>query len=304
MIFFYSFLEYFLFILQTLLIQKKVFMSSMLAVIIIVAIVYFLFKNVNKNRNENPENKNEGRQGRSGGKNYGRWIGGGLGWAFGGPLGAIIGFAIGSAFGNNSDSKEYIGGTTQQRDFNVSLLVLSAAVMKADGSVKRSELDYVKRFFLTNFGQERAEKYILMLREILKQDIQVHDVSQQIGRFMDYSSKLQLLHYLFGIASADGSTHENEVDVISIIAKYMGISSSDFQSIKAMFVQQVDSAYKILGIDSNATDDEVKKAYREMAKKYHPDKVAYLGEDVRKSAEQKLQEVNEAYEKIKKQRGF
>lgn len=279
-------------------------MSSMLAVIIIVAIVYFLFKNVNKNRNENPENKNEGRQGRSGGKNYGRWIGGGLGWAFGGPLGAIIGFAIGSAFGNNSDSKEYIGGTTQQRDFNVSLLVLSAAVMKADGSVKRSELDYVKRFFLTNFGQERAEKYILMLREILKQDIQVHDVSQQIGRFMDYSSKLQLLHYLFGIASADGSTHENEVDVISIIAKYMGISSSDFQSIKAMFVQQVDSAYKILGIDSNATDDEVKKAYREMAKKYHPDKVAYLGEDVRKSAEQKLQEVNEAYEKIKKQRGF
>ncbi len=293
-----------MFILQTLLIQKKVFMSSMLAVIIIVAIVYFLFKNVNKNRNENPENKNEGRQGRSGGKNYGRWIGGGLGWAFGGPLGAIIGFAIGSAFGNNSDSKEYIGGTTQQRDFNVSLLVLSAAVMKADGSVKRSELDYVKRFFLTNFGQERAEKYILMLREILKQDIQVHDVSQQIGRFMDYSSKLQLLHYLFGIASADGSTHENEVDVISIIAKYMGISSSDFQSIKAMFVQQVDSAYKILGIDSNATDDEVKKAYREMAKKYHPDKVAYLGEDVRKSAEQKLQEVNEAYEKIKKQRGF
>ena len=279
-------------------------MSSMLAVIIIVAIVYFLFKNVNKNRNENPENKNEGRQGRSGGKNYGRWIGGGLGWAFGGPLGAIIGFAIGSAFGNNSDSKEYIGGTTQQRDFNVSLLVLSAAVMKADGSVKRSELDYVKRFFLTNFGQERAEKYILMLREILKQDIQVYDVSQQIGRFMDYSSKLQLLHYLFGIASADGSTHENEVDVISIIAKYMGISSSDFQSIKAMFVQQVDSAYKILGIDSNATDDEVKKAYREMAKKYHPDKVAYLGEDVRKSAEQKLQEVNEAYEKIKKQRGF
>ena len=155
-----------MFILQTLLIQKKVFMSSMLAVIIIVAIVYFLFKSVNKNRNENPENKNEGRQGRSGGKNYGRWIGGGLGWAFGGPLGAIIGFAIGSAFGNNSDSKEYIGGTTQQRDFNVSLLVLSAAVMKADGSVKRSELDYVKRFFLTNFGQERAEKYILMLREI------------------------------------------------------------------------------------------------------------------------------------------
>ena len=279
-------------------------MSSLLAVVAIFVIVLFLFNKVNKtqrnNGNEEPQPKNRRRRGNG----YGKWIGGGLGWAFGGPLGAIIGFAIGSAFGNSSNTEEYIGGTTQQRDFNVSLLVLSAAVMKADGSVKKSELDYVKRFFLSNFGQERAEKYILMLREILKQDIQIYDVSQQVGRFMDYSSKLQLLHYLFGIASADGTTHDNEVDVISVISKYMGISSSDFQSIKAMFVQQVDSAYKILGIDANATDDEVKKAYREMAKKYHPDKVSYLGDDVRKSAEQKLQEVNEAYDKIRKQRGF
>ena len=280
-------------------------MSSLLAVVAIFVIVLFLFNKVNKTQrnkygNEEPQPKNHRRRGNS----YGKWIGGGLGWAFGGPLGAIIGFAIGSAFGNSSNTEEYIGGTTQQRDFNVSLLVLSAAVMKADGSVKKSELDYVKRFFLSNFGQERAEKYILMLREILKQDIQIYDVSQQVGRFMDYSSKLQLLHYLFGIASADGTTHDNEVDVISVISKYMGISSSDFQSIKAMFVQQVDSAYKILGIDANATEDEIKKAYREMAKKYHPDKVAYLGDDVRKSAEQKLQEVNEAYDKIRKQRGF
>ena len=280
-------------------------MSSIIALAAVIFIVYFLFKNVNKNqKSSNNTNEPKPNNYRRRGSSYGKWIGGGLGWAFGGPLGAIIGFAIGSAFGNNSNTEEYIGGTTQQRDFNVSLLVLSAAVMKADGSVKKSELDYVKRFFLSNFGQERAEKYILMLREILKQDIQIYDVSQQIGRFMDYSSKLQLLHYLFGIASADGTTHENEVDVISVISKYMGISSPDFQSIKAMFVQQVDSAYKILGIDANATDDEVKKAYREMAKKYHPDKVAYLGEDVRKSAEQKLQEVNEAYDKIRKQRGF
>lgn len=284
-------------------------MSILIPLLAVAFIAYFLFRNINKNstttnNNKNTDNNNQYRDYNTKKRNYGKWIGGGLGWAFGGPLGAIIGFAIGSAFGNTAESKAYMGHTSQQRDFNISLLVLSAAVMKADGSVKKSELDYVKRFFLTNFGQERAEKYILTLREILKQEIQVFEVSQQVGRFMDYSSKLQLIHYLFGIASADGSTHENEVDVISVIAKYMGVSSHDFQSIKAMFIQQVDGAYKILGIDVNATDDEVKKAYREMAKKYHPDKVAYLGEDVRKSAEQKLQEVNEAYEKIKKQRGF
>lgn len=276
-------------------------MSYLISIIAIVFIIYFLFRNVSKTQDTTSSSGNTNRRTK---RNYGKWIGGGLGWAFGGPLGAIIGFAIGSAFGKGSNTDEYIGQTAPQRDFNVSLLVLSAAVMKADGSVKKSELDYVKRFFLTNFGQERAEKYILMLREILKQDIQVYEVSQQIGRFMDYSSKLQLLHYLFGIASSDGSTHENEVDLISVISKYMGISSADFQSIKAMFVQQVDSAYKILGVEPDATDDDVKKAYREMAKKYHPDKVAYLGEDVRKSAEQKLQEVNEAYDKIRKQRGF
>ncbi|MBR5604086.1 MAG: TerB family tellurite resistance protein [Bacteroidales bacterium] len=279
-------------------------MSSLLAVAVVLVIVYFLFKNVNRSRSTGDGNRTGSARSIRKGSNYSKWIGGGLGWAFGGPIGAIIGFAIGSMFSNASESEQYIGKTSQQRDFNVSLLVLSAAVMKADGSVKKSELDYVKRFYLSNFGQERAEKYILMLREILKQDIQVYEVSQQVGRFMDYSSKLQLLHYLFGIASADGATHETEIDVISVIAKYMGISSSDFQSIKAMFVKDVDSAYKILGIDSSATDDEVKKAYREMAKKYHPDKVAYLGEDVRKSAELKLQEVNEAYDKIKKQRGF
>lgn len=284
-------------------------MGSIIAILAVLFIIIFLFGSIKKSNKSDNAKEREPRQKPQEGPVYGKrrggyakWIGGGLGWAFGGPLGAVIGFALGSAFGK--ETQYNIGQTSRQRDFNVSLLVLSAAVMKADGNVKKSELDYVKQFFLYNFGQEQAEKYILTLREILKQDIQIYEVSQQIGMYMDYSSKLQLLHYLFGIASADGSVHESEVDVISVISKYMGISSNDFQSIKAMFVQEVDSSYKILGIDSSASDEEVKKAYREMAKKYHPDKVAYLGDDVRKAAEQKLKDLNQAYEKIKKQRGM
>lgn len=226
-------------------------------------------------------------------------------WALG-PLGGIIGAALGSYLGGGYTRKdtEFLGATPKQKDFSSSLLVLSASVMKADGVVKKSELDYVKQFFLANFGQQQAEKYILTLREILKQDIQVAEVSQQIGRYMDYSSRLQLLHYLFGIASADGQVHETEVAVIQTIANNMGVYASDFESIKAMFVKQVDDAYTILGIDPSASDEDVKKAYREMAKKNHPDKVSYLGEDVRKAAEQKFQEINNAYDKIKKQRGM
>ena len=223
-----------------------------------------------------------------------------------GPIGGILGAALGSYFGGSYSRKDtdFLGTTPRQKDFSSSLLVLSAAVMKADGSVKKSELDYVKRFFLSNFGQEQAEKYILTLREILKQDIQIADVSQQIGRYMDYSSKLQLIHYLFGIAAADGQVDEKEVDVIESISRYMGIMTSDYESVKAMFVKKVDDAYTILGITPSASDDEVKKAYREMAKKNHPDKVAYLGEDVRKAAEKKFQEINDAYDRIKKQRGM
>ena len=233
----------------------------------------------------------------------------GLGWAFGGPLGGIIGYAIGALFSGNrprvirSEVEDTFGNTEEKRDFNVTLLVL-AAVMKADGNVKRSELDYVKRFFLQNFGQQRAENYIKMLREILDKDYNIYEVSQQVGRYMDYSSRLQLLHYLFGIADADGRISQEELGIINSISDYMGITNSDFASVKAMFIKETDSAYKILGIDSSATDEEVKKAYREMAKKNHPDLVTNLGEEVRQAAEKKFQEINGAYESIKKQRGL
>lgn len=234
----------------------------------------------------------------------------GLGWSFGGPLGGIIGYAIGGLFSNNKPGEirsgvtDTFGNTEEKRDFNVTLLVLSAAVMKADGNVRKSELDYVKRFFLQNFGQERAENYIKMLREILTKDYNLYEVSQQVGRYMEYASRLQLLHYLFGIANSDAAISQEELGVINTISDYMGISISDFKSVKAMFIKETDSAYKILGVDVNATDEEVKKAYREMAKKNHPDLVSNLGEEVREAAEKKFQEINAAYETIKKQRGL
>ena len=235
----------------------------------------------------------------------------GLGWAFTqNPLGGIVAVILESIFSSSkprtirSEVNETFGNTEPKRDFNVTLLVLSAAVMKADGNVKRSELDYVKRFFVQNFGQERAENYIKMLREILQKDYNIYEVSQQVGRYMDYSTRLQLLHNLFGIAEADGVVSSEELSVINVISDYMGITNSDFASVKAMFIKETDSAYKILGIEPTATDEEVKKAYREMAKKNHPDLVSNLGDEVRTAAEKKFQEINGANETIKKQRGL
>lgn len=238
---------------------------------------------------------------------FGKWIAGGLGWAVFGPIGGIIGFLVGHALEgstvvNGKDQPR--PGRTTRGDFMVSLTVLTAAVMNADGVVKKGELEYVKEYFKRSFGSEAAADAVKMLRDILKQQIPVADVARQVGQHLDNSSKLQLLHYLFGIAQADGHTHRSEVEIINLISNQMGVSATDFISIKSMFYKDMHVAYSILGLNKNASDDEVKKAYRKMAVEYHPDKVAYLGEDVQKSAKEKFQKIQEAYESIKKERGI
>jgi DnaJ like chaperone protein len=193
---------------------------------------------------------------------------------------------------------------TRPGDFAASLVVLAAAVMKADGKVLKGELDFVKDFFKRQFGERLAVDNMLLLRELLKQDINVKDVSQQIRTFMDHASRLQLLHFLFGISNADGYVHTSEVDTIRKISDYLGIRTADFESIKAMFYKDVSSAYRILETNPDANEEELKKAYRKMATKYHPDKVSHLGEEFQKAANEKFQQVNAAWEQIKKERGM
>jgi len=239
---------------------------------------------------------------------FGKWIGSGLGWAFGGPIGALLGFAIGTVFDKSinveEDPVKRKPYKTTPNDFGASLLVLVAAVMKADGKVLKAELEYVKRFFYKQFGSERTKQHLLVLRELLKKDIPIHDVCLQIKTYTMYPARLQLMHLLFGVASVDGEVHASEIEVIQQIASYLGIRQADYVSIKAMFFKEVDGDYKILEIAKNSTDDEVKKAYRRMAVKYHPDKVAHLGAEFKVSAKEKFQKVQEAYDNIKKQRGM
>ncbi len=235
---------------------------------------------------------------------YGKWISGGLGWAIFGPIGGILGFAIGSIFDSAEISTKVYTGESSRNGFIVSLLVLVSAVMKADGKVFKSELDFVKKYFYDNFGADAAREAMILLRDILKQQVPLKDVCTQIRDNVDYSSRLQLIHLLFGVAYADGIVSKAEQDVISDISGFLGISSQDFESIKAMFVVNINSYYTILEVEPTSTNEEIKKAYRSMAIKHHPDKVGYLGEDLRKNAEQKFKKINEAYEKIKKERGF
>ena len=245
--------------------------------------------------------------------NFSKWIGAALGWSFGGPIGAILGLALGSLVDGMSGSNTSTVYTnnpqqrpeTQPGDFEVSLLILASIVIKADGKQDQRELDFVRNQFVGMYGKERANHAFRLFKEINKQEnISTRQVCLQIKSMMQHASRLQLLHFLFGIAKADGLVTDDEEHQINTIASYLGISHNDYQSIKAMFYNSSDSAYKILEIDKTATNDAIKKAYRTMAKKYHPDKVIHLGKEHQKGAEEKFKQVQDAYEQLQKERGF
>ena len=240
---------------------------------------------------------------------FGKWIGGGLGWVLGGgPIGALIGFALGSMFDGSSNNTSRTSQTrrTTEADFKMSLLVMIACIMKADGKVHKTELTVVKKFLVANFGEEGALEALQILKKLLEQPINETEVAMQINQHMNYSAKLQLVHLLFDIAFADGEVHPLELNMIQRISSIFRISSADFESLKAPYNKQSDPswAYKTLEIEPTATDEEIKKAYRRMAMKYHPDKVNNLGDDMKKSATDRFRTINDAYESLKKARGI
>jgi len=243
--------------------------------------------------------------------------------------GAILGYMIGSAFTNmktirngEGPRRSFAGGfgnmggaasghnqgyyrqQINQNDFATALLVLSGAVMKADGKVLKAELDYVKAFLNQQFPPQFANEQIRNFRDILKKDFNLSQVCGDIAGVMPNQQRSVLVQYLFGIAKADGHVSESEVKVIQQIAAYLRISSMEFEQLKAMFYKSTSDAYKSLGLEKSATDAEVKKAYRKMAVLHHPDKYEQMGEEHQKAAKEKFQKIQEAYETIKKERGL
>lgn len=246
-----------------------------------------------------------------------KWIFGGLGFVLGGPIGALIGVWIGSLLESGSKMTE-AGGSTQdiphssrpratQGDISVSIIVLLACVIKADGRVLKSEISFVKPFLVRTFGVDGAKEALQLLKQLLAKNIDPVVVAQQIRQHVNYSVRLELIHLLLQVAQSDGEVVAAETQVIETIAIHMGISTADYQSLLSLYHREqrdANWAYTALEIDPSATDDEVKKAYRRMAMKYHPDKVANAGENIRQQATEKFRAINDAYEHIKAQRGM
>ncbi len=245
-------------------------------------------------------------------------------------LGAVLGFIVGTFIDtyqrmNTAQQQQGGGGNGRRQQFTAEdffnfyqqqranagndvptmLMALSAAVMRADGKVLKAELDYVKAFFNQQFGPQFSQHHLQTLKRFLDSgDIPLQRITQDIRMRMAPEVRTQLVHYMFGIAKADGSVSESELNVIRQIADMLGVSAGDFNSLKNMFYRDVNSDYAILGVESSASDDEIKRAYRQMAIRFHPDKVSQMGEEYQQGAKEKFQKIQEAYEAIKKSRGI
>ena len=255
-----------------------------------------------------------------------KWIGGIIGFMAGGPLGALAGYAFGSLFDTdeNTTYKRYTdeqrtggyGYAGQRNSFLFSMLVMASYIIKADGRVMHSEMEFVRRFLRTTFGEAavgEGEQILLNLFEQRKQmDRQnplafkntIRECGMQIAANLTYEERLQLLVFLAEIAKSDGNVCNEEIEALKEVATYMGLSAAEVESVLNLGGKSLDEAYKVLEVAPTATDDEVRAAYRRLALKHHPDKVAMLGEDIKKAAEEKFQSINNAKEQIYKARGM
>ena len=221
-----------------------------------------------------------------------------IGYTFFRLPGAFVGFFIGSFL---SPKVQKISS----KDFEINLLALASLVIKADGKVTQNELDFVRRYFVSAYGKNRANEVFKIFNQNVKnKGISVGKISRLFNLALNYESRLQVIHFLFGIAKADGNISELEIKKLLEFSNLFKLSYADFLSIKAMFIQETDNAYKILELNKTATNDQIKKSYRELAKKHHPDKVQHLGDAYVKAAQDKFQQIQKAYQNIKNERGF
>ena len=259
----------------------------------------------------------------------GTLIGGGLGFMMGGPLGAIIGGAIGSNIGEGSRGPRAhpgarVGGRgygsrpggfnplEAQQTFMIAMISLAAKVAKADGSVTEAEIRSFDQFLKDQLGMAASERRVAarIFNEARDSHIPAEEFARQIRQLLGHqpARMRDLVSLLISIAMADGHYHDAEERLIRTIAREMGLSDRDYEEAAAMFSPRVnlDQSYTVLGVTQGASDDEVKRAYRKLAREYHPDVVANkgMGEDFQKFAAEKMRAVNSAYDNIKEARGL
>ncbi len=238
-----------------------------------------------------------------------KWITAFIGFSYFRFPGAIMGFILGriieKSFYKSNFSNQNTFTNSNKSLMQLRLLTLAAIVIKADGKVDPKELEYVRHFFLSHFGKNQSDEIFRIFNSKIKiKNQSIAEITQFFNSISPYETKLQLIHFLFGIANSDGNISESELIKINQISDSLKINIKDYESIKAMFIREENSAYKILEIDPKSSVEEIKKAYRIMVKKYHPDKIKTKDPYLMKGAQEKFIQVQDAYELLKKKHNF
>ncbi len=249
----------------------------------------------------------------------GALVGGTVGFMLGGPLGAMIGGGLGAQVGVSgraAPGRPRAGGYTAQElqsTFLIAVISLAAKTAKADGRVTTEEVQTFDSF-LQRLGMGVDERRMAgrIFNQARDSEIPPSEFAHQVRQIMaNQPDRIRdIVTLLLEIAHSDGHLHPAEEQLIQGLALDMGLSSHDYASCKAMFGAATGlasaSAYEVLGLTSEATDDEVKQAYRQIARDYHPDTIQSKGlpEDFMKFATEKLQAANEAYASIKAERNL
>ena len=240
-------------------------------------------------------------------KRWTTWLGGGLGWALGGPVGALLGAALGNAL-TDFWSKDPRGAAvpSAERDFHASLLVLASLVIKADGKVDQRELSFVREQFRQWFGTDRANEAFNFFKQVVREQPALTTVCAEVRRHMSLQGRIQIVGFLFGLAQADGAIEPSERQMIARIAQYLGIGQADFQRQELLHgsAEKRLDPYEVLGLSPSSSDSDLKSAYRRLVKKYHPDALQGMGEDVVKEAEASFRQIQAAYEELCRARGI
>ncbi|SDO99207.1 DnaJ domain-containing protein [Desulforhopalus singaporensis] len=184
---------------------------------------------------------------------------------------------------------------------------------KIDGQITRAEVQTIHRFFQTNLRYNQTQ--MAWVKELIKEAAQAEQsldaLLHEFKSTFTYEPRLILLELVYQILYTKTEVPEYELNIARYIADYLDISSYDQKTVEAKYRyhQQyrsygaADSSakhYASLGLEKGATFEEIKKAYRKLSMQYHPDKVSHLGEEFKKVAEEKMKEINAAYDYFKK----
>ena len=182
-------------------------------------------------------------------------------------------------------------------------------IAKADGKISQTETQMIRQFFISqlNFSGAQIEWLNDIIETAKSSTSDIQSLASEFTTQFGYESQLMLLNMVYNVAYSDGEFHQAEAKLIDQLAILLKVSAFDHQRIKMAFEAQYgdianakndDKYFAVLGLTNTATKDEIKKTYRELTKKYHPDKVHHLGQEFKVQAEKKMQEINEAYDEL------